>query len=797
MAQSESNKRSEPRDGASPALAAAILRISATLDLDAVLREAIESARDLTGAGVGAIVIVDEAGKPVDHLFSGFEPGEDQLLLAYPDGLRLFEHLRGLPGALRSADLAGYVRGLGMEPIPAFSRTFQATPMRHGTVDAGIFLMGDKADGREFSDSDEAVLSILAAHVAAAITNARAYRAECRIRRDLDALIEMSPVGVVRFDTATGALLSLNPEACRLVESLRTPGNPTEQLIEVIICRRADGSEWSLAKMPLPHRLATAPTVRTEEVTLSVPDGRSVRALVNLTPVPAVNDDGAGSVVVTLQDLTPLDEIDRMRADFLALVGHELRQPLVAIKGSVDTLLEVDEDLDLAEARGFHQIIAEQTDHMRSLVTNLLDAGRLDAGELLVRPEPADIVTLIERARTAFAGGSTGHAVDVDLPAELPLVMADRRRVVQVLNNLLSNAARQSPVSTPIHITAERSGTHVTVSVTDHGRGIAPDRLPHLFRKHSGDGGSTGNGLGLAISKGLVEAHGGRIWANSDGPGLGATLTFTLPTAANADERRPVKDAPHTAEEAVAKPRVLVVDDDPNALRFVRRALDAADFAPIVTQGAGSLADILRKEKPRLVLLDLMLPGADGIELMGTIPELADLPVIFISGYGRDETIVRAFEAGAVDYLVKPFSKTELVARVRGALRRVDDPDTFRFGELEIDYGRRRASVAGREVELTATEFDLLRALSLEAGRVVHTDTLLRRVWPGRETKGSNVVRTFVGSLRRKLGDDAAEPAWIVTERGVGYRMPRPEGQGAHSSPTPHPPPPPPVDPQA
>ena len=126
------------------------------------------------------------------------------------------------------------------------------------------------------------------------------------------------------------------------------------------------------------------------------------------------------------------------------------------------------------------------------------------------------------------------------------------------------------------------------------------------------------------------------------------------------------------------------------------------------------------------MLLDLVLPGTDGIELMQSVPELADLPVIFISGYGRDETIVRALEAGAEDYIVKPFSPAELTARVRAALRRFEGAEPFVLGDLAIDYVRRRVSVAGRPVELTLTEFELLRVLSVNAGRVVTYDSLLR-----------------------------------------------------------------------
>ncbi|MCY4637873.1 MAG: response regulator transcription factor [Acidobacteria bacterium] len=173
----------------------------------------------------------------------------------------------------------------------------------------------------------------------------------------------------------------------------------------------------------------------------------------------------------------------------------------------------------------------------------------------------------------------------------------------------------------------------------------------------------------------------------------------------------------------------------------------------------------------------MVLPGADadGIALMGSVPELADLPVVFISGYGRDETIAGALKAGAADYLVKPFSPTELTARVGAALRRVSRPEPFVLGELAIHYEERRVTVAGREVELTATEYELLRVLSLNAGRVVAYDALVRQLWSGRK-KGAtvNLVRNFVKKLRAKLGDDAQSPAWIFSVRGVRYRMPKP-----------------------
>ncbi|MCY4590584.1 MAG: response regulator, partial [Alphaproteobacteria bacterium] len=374
---------------------------------------------------------------------------------------------------------------------------------------------------------------------------------------------------------------------------------------------------------------------------------------------------------------------------------------------------------------------------------------------------------LVDRARNTFLSGGARHSVLIDLPGDLPPVMADRRRIVQVLNNLLANAARHAPESAPIRISAERDGVHVAISVSDEGNGVAPELLPRLFQKY------TGAGLGLVICRGLVEAHGGRIRAESGGAGQGARFTFTVPVAVDSRDGQAAR--PDPAPEPRESPRVLVVDDDPQTLRFVRDALTRAGYSALVTGDHADLAHIIRTETPHLVLLDLRLPGTDGIELMRTVPELAELPVVFISAYGRDETIAEALKAGATDYIVKPFSPTELTARVGAALRKRAAPEPFALGTLAIHYAEHRVTVAGREVELTTTEFDLLRVLSLNAGRAVTFDALLRQVWSANEDGNVDLVRNMVKKLRAKLGEDARNPTWIFNLRGVGYRMARPD----------------------
>jgi two-component system KDP operon response regulator KdpE len=226
----------------------------------------------------------------------------------------------------------------------------------------------------------------------------------------------------------------------------------------------------------------------------------------------------------------------------------------------------------------------------------------------------------------------------------------------------------------------------------------------------------------------------------------------------------------------VTQRRVLVVDDEPQIRRALRLVLRANGYEVTEVAGGEAALDVLATADFDLMILDLMLPDMDGVEVCQRVREWSRLPVVVLSAHGDEEVKVRALDEGADDFVTKPFSAPELLARMRSALRRaVVDPGpaqpVIRVADVEIDLARRRVSRADQEVHLTPTEYDLVRVLAQQVGRVITHGYLLRSVMGRGYEDATGTLRVHVASLRKKLEADPSRPRIIVTEPGIGYRL--------------------------
>lgn len=227
--------------------------------------------------------------------------------------------------------------------------------------------------------------------------------------------------------------------------------------------------------------------------------------------------------------------------------------------------------------------------------------------------------------------------------------------------------------------------------------------------------------------------------------------------------------------------RILVVDDDPMVLRLLEEKLSAAGYQVWAAPSGGEALDVIkRRGLPHLAIVDILMPGMDGFDFCRTVHEYSDLPIILLTGLDQEETVIRGIRECAEDYVTKPFSPRELVARVERLLRRIGD---FSFAlepvievdqRLRVDFAHQQAIVEGRPVDLTPTETKLLYVLIRNGRQTVTTDSLLRRLWPVKDVF-EDTLRVHVYRLRQKIEVDSSEPRYIVTERGVGYRFASPD----------------------
>jgi PAS domain S-box-containing protein len=445
---------------------------------------------------------------------------------------------------------------------------------------------------------------------------------------------------------------------------------------------------------------------------------------VEITASPLMDEDAILGAVVVFRDVTHRREVDRLKNEFLSVVSHELRTPLTSIRGSLG-LLAGGQLGELPErAASLVTVAVQNSERLTRLINDLLDIERMDSGSA-----PMDVVTLdVRELLTAAAEQIEGMATSVGVRIELGdisgRVLADEDRVIQTLMNLLGNAIKFSDPDRVVRLDAAVEGGEVHFRVSDEGRGIPPDKLESIFERFEQvDSSDTrqrgGTGLGLTISKGIVERLGGHIWAESV-LGLGTTIHFTLP-AAREPSRPPT---PKPVRPDGLSPTVLVCDDDEIVVEDFSRLLSAHDFRPVGVTDSASVLEVVRRERPAVILLDLLMPGATGAQVLQTLRHAADthdIPVVVVSGLGpeADEDVARSTDG----WLLKPVSEERLVRTVAHAVAKTEPGASVLLVEDDSDLA-----------EVLET---MLRADGLD---VVQAATASEAVTRGHETRPDVIV---------------------------------------------------------
>jgi PAS domain S-box-containing protein len=376
-----------------------------------------------------------------------------------------------------------------------------------------------------------------------------------------------------------------------------------------------------------------------------------------------------------LARLAAAEEASRLKDEFLATLSHELRTPMNAILGWVQLLQSG--ELTPARAERAIEVIGRNAKLQAQLIEDILDVSRIITGKLEIDRTVVNLAQVVETVLSGLAPAADAKRLRIEpqIAPALPPIEGDPKRLHQVLNNVVANAVKFTPDGGSIRLACEAEGAWLTILVQDSGVGIAPDFLRFVFdRFRQGDSRATrthgGLGLGLAIARHLIELHGGEIGAHSDGEGRGTTISMRLPVMAGAvRDARPVV-SPLAADARLDGLTILVVDDERDSREMLAALLEASGARPILGESAESALEVLRRERPDLLIADIAMPEVDGYELMRRVRAAGiQTPAIALTAFARSDDRSTAYQSGYTGYLSKPIDATRLARVVRAAVR--------------------------------------------------------------------------------------------------------------------------------
>jgi signal transduction histidine kinase/DNA-binding response OmpR family regulator len=481
----------------------------------------------------------------------------------------------------------------------------------------------------------------------------------------LQAILQSMSEGVIVFDQNRKAIVA-NTNACDILETHEE--NLLDSDLNHLLSIAATPEDQSLIGLLVGGSGAWTANLRAAW-------GNKTVAF-SLAPVklPSMNHQGT---VVVLRDITQEAQVEQIKSEFMSLVSHELRVPMLAVKGYVDLLATGAAGVLTDTQFDFLEIVKTNSDRLNTMVEGLFELARIETGEIKMHFEAVSLRHIVlDVARTLHPNlESKQLRLDLQIPDSLPEVLADPNRLTQIITSLLSNALKYT-FEGKIGVTARIADDHVQVDISDTGIGMTEQDQTKLFTSFFRAPNTRtlkipGAGLGLTIARSLVEMQGGRIWATSTA-GRGSTFSFTIPVFPKPPT--PLTPAVSLAEmeQTLARTKVLIVDSELNVGRSLQQQLEPQDYDVLVTTEAAEGMEMAVLEQPHLILLDAMVSGADGFEALQQLkqnPATRAIPVIMTSVLSvRESSLV----SGAADFLTRPIDNDQLLSSIKRVLSRAE-----------------------------------------------------------------------------------------------------------------------------
>jgi PAS domain S-box-containing protein len=683
--------------------------IAAELNLEKVVQTITDASTKLTEAAFGAFFynVVNQRGESYSLYTLSGAPREAFANFPMPRNTAVFGPTFRGEGIVRIGDVTKDPRyghsapyhGMPKGHLPVCSYLAAPVVSRSGEVLGGLFFGHPLPD--QFTSNHERLLLGIARYAAIALDNARLYenaRAAEISNAELAAIVQSSDDAIVSKDL-DGIVRSWNAGAERMFghTAAEMIGKP---ITTIIPSDRPEEEGAILARLRRGERVDHFETIRVRK------DGQQIMVSVTISPI----RDAAGQVVgasKVARDITDRKRTEsdreqllgaeraaraqaerhsRIKDEFLATLGHELRTPLNTVLGWA-TLLKRQTTGNEDLLHGL-EVIERNARQQGQLIEDLLDMSRIVSGKLRLGVQRVDLTPVIHAALESI--GPAAAAKNVRLHRVLdPLagpVSGDPNRLQQVVWNLVSNAVKFTPKGGKVEILLERVNSHVEITVSDTGQGIAAEFLPYVFdRFRQADASTTrqhgGLGLGLAIVKQLVELHGGTVRAKSLGIGLGSSFTVSLPVrAAHKDDVEPLPAGAFGSvalrDASLTGLRAVVVDDEPDARDLIRRVLEEAQVTVFTAANADEAFLQIRDNPPDVLISDIGMPGEDGYSLIRRVRSLptnkgGDVPAVALTAFARADDRRQALLSGFQMHVPKPVESSELLAVIASVTRRV------------------------------------------------------------------------------------------------------------------------------